>query len=293
MFAPPPPPAAVSIPAAAPTTLESAFTLARFSARRVSAPESVLSSDASVEDKLAALDAILSKIPNEPKAAKVAALDALTAAAGAAAQPPEVRAKAVTFAGYAMNQVEDDAARTRALTAILAALKLPAYRIFALRGLGPASHGLPKADEPRYQAALLDLLEGGVAGEERETALVALFSFVSTKDDLAKRSPALVAELDKRLLGPVEADPARFVADPRYTPGARAMTAAILWSSARHREELGQNAAGARVHALLVRLAAIETDATTLGWLKTYRDAAPAKPAKPGAKPLRRRGGDA
>jgi len=294
MFAPPPPPAAVvAAPAAAPT-LESAFTLASFSARRVSAPETVLAGEAPVDDKLAALDAIQSKIPNASKAEKVAALDALTAAAASAKQPPEVRAKALTFAGYAMNQVEDDAARSRALTVILAALKLPPYRIFALRGLGPAAHGTPKADEPRYQAALLDLLDGDAAGEERETALVALFAFVSTRDDLAKRSPALVAELDKRLLGPVEADPARFVADPRFTPGARAMTAAIVWSSARRREELGQPAAGARVHALLVRLCAVETDETALGWLKTYRDAAPAKPAKPAAKPKpRRRGGDA
>src|SRR3569832_2685228 len=105
MFAPPPPPAAVSVPAAAPSTLEAAFVAARLSARRVSAPESVLAGDATVDDKLAAIDAILSKIPNEPKAGKVAGLAALTAAAGSSSQPPEVRAKAETFAGYAMNQV--------------------------------------------------------------------------------------------------------------------------------------------------------------------------------------------
>src|SRR6185312_5961551 len=122
MFAPPPPPAAVvAAPAAAPT-LESAFTLASFSARRVSAPETVLAGEAPVDDKLAALDALQSKIPNASKAEKVAALDALTAAASSAKQPPEVRAKALTYAGYAMNQVEDDAARSRALTAVLAAL---------------------------------------------------------------------------------------------------------------------------------------------------------------------------
>jgi len=280
MFAPPPPPAAVSIPASAPLTLEGAFVLARFSARRVSAPETVLGGDAPVDDKLAALDAIQSKIPNAAKAEKSAALDALTAAAASEKQPPEVRAKALAYAGYAMNQVEDDAARSRALTVLLEALKLPPYRIFALRGLGPAAHGTPKADEARYQTALLDLLDGGAAGEERETALVALFSFVATRDDLAKRSPALVAELDSRLLGFIEADPARFVEDPRFTPGARAMAAAIVWASARHREALGQTAAGARVHALLVRLCALETDATALGWLQTYRDAAPAKPAR-------------
>lgn len=284
MIAPPPPAAVVSLPASAPLTLEGALVLARFSARRVSAPESVLAGDAPVSDKLAAIDAIHSKIPDEPKAAKVAALDALAAAASGAAQPPEVRAKALTFAGYAMPQVEDEAARARALFVLLDALKSPAYRIFALRGLGPGCHGLPKAGEALLQGGLLDLLDGSVAGEERETALVALFSFVSTRDDLSIRAPSLVKDLDRRLLGPIEADPAHFVADPRFTPGSRAMAAAIVWSSARHREELGQRAPGARVHALLVRLAAIETDETTLGWLKTYRDAAPAKPSKPGRK---------
>jgi hypothetical protein len=261
-------------------TLEAAFVAARLSARRVSAPESTLTSGASADDKLAALDAIQSRIPDEPARAKTADLDALTAAASAASQPPEVRARALAYAGYAMNQVEDDAARSRALSVLLAALKLPTYRIFALRGLGPAAHGTPKTQEARLQGGLLDLLDGPSSGEERETALVDLFSFVSTKGDLSKRSPALVADLDKRLLGFIEGDPARFVADPRFTPGARAMAAAIVWASARHREALGQTAAGARVHALLVRLCALETDATALGWLQTYRDAAPAKPAR-------------
>lgn len=274
----PPPAAVAAAPASTPLTLESAFVLARFSARRVASPESVLASDAPASDKVSAIDAIHSKIPSEPKAKKIAALDDLIAAASGAGQPPEVRAKALTFAGYAMPQVDDDAARSRALSVLLGALKQPAYRIFALRGLGPACHGLPKTGEPLLQGALLDLLDSGVAGEERETALVALFSFVSTRDDLFKRAPSLVAELDRRLLGPIEADPARFVEDPRFTSGARAMAVATLWTSARHREELGQPAPGARVHALLVRLCGIETDETVLGWLKTYLDAAPAKP---------------
>jgi hypothetical protein len=280
MIAQAPPAAVAAAPAAImPSTLEAAFAAARASARTVSDPASVLASAAPSADKLAAIDALHSRIPNEPLSAKIAALDALTAAAAGAGQPPEVRAKALTFLGYAMPQVENDAARTRALTVLLPALKMPAYRIFALRGLGPACHGLPKADEASYQGALLDLLDGSISGEERETALVALYSFVSTRDDLAKRDPALVASLDARLLGPVDADPARFVGDARFTPGARAMAVATVWSSARHRQALGQAAPAVRVHALLVRLAAVETDATVLGWIRTYRDAAPARPA--------------
>jgi hypothetical protein len=267
-------PPAVSAAAAAPSmTIEAAFVMARFAARRVSAPGTVLAGDGPLEDKLAAIDALLSRIPAAHRPEQVATLDALTAAAASAAQPPEVRAKALTFVGYAMNQVPDDAARTRGLAVLLDALKSPVYRIYALRGLGPACHDLPKADEGALQGALLDLLDGPVAGEERETALVALFSFVSTRDDLSKRAPALVAALDARLLAPIEADPAGFESDPRGTPGSRALTAATFWSSARHRRTLGNPAPAARVHALLVKLAALETDPTALAWMKTYRDA--------------------
>jgi hypothetical protein len=274
------PPAAVSrIEASAPALLETAFLAARVSARRVADPASVLESDAPAADKLAAIDALHSRIPGEPLAARIAALDGLAAAAGVGVQPPEVRAKALTFLGYAMPQVEDDAARGRALTVLLAALKNPLYRIFALRGLGPACHGLRKADEGGYQGALLDLLDGPIAGEERETALVSLYSFVSTRDNLAKTEPALVAALDARVLERLEADPARFVSDPRFTPGSRSMEIATVWMSARHRQALGQTAPAARVRALLVRLAAVETDETVLGWIRTYRDAAPVRPA--------------
>lgn len=255
--------------------------MARASARRLSDPASTLASGAPAADKLDAVDALSSRIPGEPLAAKIAALDALAGAAAGASQPPEVRAKALAFLGYAMPQVADDAAKGRALAVLLAAVNTPAYRIFALRGLGPAGHGLPKADEPALQGALLDLLDGPVAGEERETALVALFSFVSTRDDLAQRAPALVAALDARLLEPIAAEPARFVADPRFTPGARALAIATVWTSARHRQALGQSAPAARVRDLLVRLSYVETDATVLGWIRTYRDAAPARRAAP------------
>ena len=274
------PPAAVSrIAASAPYLLEAAFLEARASARRVSDPSAVLAGDAPASDKLAAIAALHSRIPTEPLAFRINALDALAAAAGGAGQPPEVRAKALEVLGYAMPQVDDDGARGRALNVLLAALKSPAYRIFALRGLGPASHGLRKSDEALFQGSLLDLLDGPVAGEERETALVSLFAFVSSRDDLARRAPALVAALDARLLAPLEASPERFVSDPRFTPGARAMEIATVWTSARHRQALGQSAPPARVHVLLVRLAAVETDPTVLGWIATYRDAAPARRA--------------
>jgi hypothetical protein len=282
MIAQAPPAAVAAAPAAVmPLALEAAFAAARASARRVSDPASTLASaESSTSDKLTAIDVLHSGIPTEPRAAKVAAFDALAAAAGSAGQPPEVRAKALTFLGYAMPQVEDDAARTRGLTVLLAALKSPAYRIFALRGLGPACHDLPEADDAALQGGLLDLLDGSIAGEERETALVALFSFVSTRDALSKKEPALVAAQDARLLAPIEADPARFAADSRFTPGARSLEIASIWMSARHRETLGSPAAGVRVHALLVRLASVETDPTVLGWIRIYRDAAPARAAK-------------
>jgi hypothetical protein len=100
---------------------------------------------------------------------------------------------------------------------------------------------------------------------------------VSTRDDLSKRAPAMVAQLDQRLLNPIDADPARFVSDPRFTPGARAMAAATIWMSARYRQSLGQPAPAARVHEVLVRLYAVETDEMVLGWLRTYRDAPPVR----------------
>jgi hypothetical protein len=276
MIASPPPAAVAAAPAA---TLESAFLALRFSARAISDPASVLSGDAPAADKLAAIDALHSRIPTAPLSFKIAALDALAAAASGSGQPPEVRAKALTFLGYSMPQVDDDAAKGRGLAVLLAASTAPAYRIFALRGLGPSCHGLPAADEASFQGELLDLLAGPVAGEERETALVALYSFVSTREDLGKRDPALVASLDVRLLEPIEADPARFAADARFTPGARAMAIATVWSSARLRQALGQSAPPERVRLLLIRLAAVETDPMVLGWIETYRNAAPARPA--------------
>jgi hypothetical protein len=278
----PPAAAPAAYAAAAPLslqTIEEAFVMAQASARVAADPAAVLAGAAPAGDKLAAVDILQSRIPGAKRAAKIAALDALAAAAGGAGQPPEVRAKALSVLGYSMPEVDDAAARTRALAVLLAALKKPAYRIFALRGLGSACHGLPKTEEAAFQGALLDLLDGPISGEERETALIALYSFVSTGEDLAKEAPALVASLDARLLAPIEADPVRFAADPRFTPGARAMTIATVWSSARFRQARRDAAPAARVHALLVRLGYVESDPMVLGWIRTYRDAAPARPA--------------
>jgi len=272
----PVPPAALA-PAPAPS-LEAAFVLARAAAAPAANPAAVLGGSGSVDGKLAAIDALHSRIPTQPKAKQAAALDALAAAAASDGQPPEVRAKALTYLGYAMPQVGDDASRSRGLKVLLAALKSPVYRVYALRGLGPACHELPAADEAAFQGALLDLLDGPVSGEERQTALVALFSFVSTRDDLAKREPALVAQLDARLLGPLDAAPALFVSDSRYTPGARELAIATVWSSARHRQALGDPAASIRVGAFLALLSAVERDPQVLGWIATYRAAAPPAP---------------
>jgi hypothetical protein len=272
----PPPPAAVA-PASAPS-LEAAFALARAAIAPAADPVSVLSGNASVEQKLAAIDSLQSRIPREPRARQAASLDALAAAAASPSQPPAVRAKALAALGYAMPPTNDDAARSRALTVLLSALRVPGYRLAALRGLGPAGHDLTPADEARWLTALLDLLGEPVSGEERQTALLDLNSFLLSREDMPRSSPALVAALDARLLAPLEADPAGFVADPRNLPGARELAIAAVWTSARQRQALGDPAPAARVHALLVRLAALETDAGVREWIRTYRDAAPPPP---------------
>lgn len=274
-----PPAAVAAAPETAPATIEAAFVLAR--ARTAAAtrdPFRVLSGDGPLEDKLAAIDRIQSRIPRDPRPRQAAALDALAAAARSEAQPPEVRAKALSTLGYAMFPADDDAARKRALPVLLAALRDPAYRVFALRGLGPASHGLAPGDEAAFQGALLDLLDGTLSPEERQTALTALYSFVATREDLPKREPALTAQLDARFLAPIERAPAAFVLGGAYTPGARALAVAVLWSSARHRHALGDPAPSVRLNMLLDVLSTLETDPGTLAWIRTYRTAPPPAP---------------
>lgn len=289
MFAPPPPAAVAPAPSEAPATLEAAFLLARAVTAPARAPLGVLLGDGTVEDKLAAIDAIHSRIPDQKKPQKISSLDALASAAAPGSQPVAVRMKALTYLGYAMPQVPDDAARGRALKVLIPALQEPLFRLAALRGFGPAGHDLPKSLEAPYLNALLGLLDGPVAGEEREAALTALAAFVTNHEDLSKRAPDLVAAIDDRVLAPVEKNPAAFVADPRGTPGSRALTASLLWMSARHRETLGDPAPAARAHALLVALDAVETDPTAKSWIESYRDAAPPRPAGLIARTTRRR----
>jgi hypothetical protein len=273
-------PPAASVPAPQAATLEVAFTLARAAARAAADPAAVLRDDsASLGEKLDALDALQDRIPGQKPGPQAASLDALAAAAADARQAPAFRAKALTLLGYAVPPTVNEAARGRAVVVLLAALAGdPAYRLFALRGLAPACHGLPKPLEPDFEDALLELLEGPSSGEERETALVALNAFVSGGADFPKRAPALLTTLDARFLAPIEADPAAFVRDPRWTPDARELAAAIVWIGARHRQADRDPAPAERVRLLLTRLIAVETDDTTLSWDVDYLTAAPPKP---------------
>jgi hypothetical protein len=271
--------APAALPPSPAPTLKTAFRAALAVSRTLRDPAATLrSSSATVEEKLAALDVLQSRLPGQTRARRVAALDAMAAAASSAAQPPAVRAKAYAFLGYSIPPAADDAAADRALRVLLAALPDPRYRLFVLRGLGPAAHGIPEADEAGLQGALLDLLDGPVSGEERATALVALYGFVGPRDDLARRKPALPAQLDARLTARMEADPAGFVRDPRGTPESRQMAIAVAWVSAREREALGDPAPARRMDAVLDRLAAVETDPTVRAWIRTYRTAPPPPP---------------
>lgn len=276
-------PAPVVLAAPAPSqsvySLEGAFAVARAAARGAADPRSVLAADGStLEQKLAAIDAIHSRLSRQNLAGRRAAIDALAAAAVDAGQPPEVRAKALTHLGYAVPLADDMKARAKGVETLISALQSPTYRIYALRGLGPASHGLPESHEAIYLTALLDLLDTAVAGEERGTAMVALYAFVSSRDDLPKRKPALLALLDARLLAPIESAPQAFVSDPRGSDASRQLAVAVLWSAARHRERHGDHAAVARTRTLFDRLAKIETSPTVRAWIDLYRGAGPAQP---------------
>jgi hypothetical protein len=277
MIATPAPAAYVPAPEAA--TLEASFVRAAAAARGAADPASVLRDDgASVAQQLDALDALQDRIPGQKPGPQAASLDALAAAAQDARLAPAVRAKALTLLGCAVPPVENEAARGRAVRVLLSALGDPAYRLFVLRGLGPASHGLPKALEPDFEEALLDLLDGPISGEERETALVALNGFISGGDDFAKRAPALLATLNRRVLEPLWDDPAAFARDPRGTPDSRELTAAILWIGTRHQQAAGDAAPAALFKTLMTRLIAVEPDAGARAWYASYRDAPPPKP---------------
>ncbi len=245
-------------PALPPVSLESAFIAARAAAKPAEDPISILSRAGSAAEKLIALDLLHASLPLAPQARRTKALEALRLVAVSPSEAPAVRAKALMHLGYAVPVVGDEKARAAAVRALLDATVAPAYRVFALRGLAPATHDLPESVEGEFQARILDLLASSLADEERITALLALDSFMRAREDLPRRRPDLVAALDAKVLVPIEADPAAFAAGG--IPSTRALTIAVVWHSARNRFSAGEPAALDRVNALLTKLAALETD---------------------------------
>jgi hypothetical protein len=260
-------------PALPPVTLEAAFVEVRAAAKPAEDPISILARAASPAEKLAALEALHSSLPLAPQARRAKALEAIRAAAVSPAEAPAVRAKALLYLGYAVPVVGDENARGAAVSALLDSTRLPAYRVFALRGLAPATHDLPTSVEAAVQAVLLELLGSPLDDEERITALVALDAFVRARQDLPRRRPDLVAELETRVLVPMEADPAAFAAGG--LPPARSLSIAVVWHSARNRAANGDAAALDRVVALLTSLSTLETDAAVKAQIAAFL-AAPA-----------------
>lgn len=249
-------------PAAAPppVSLETAYRSLQASAQAAEDPISILGRAASPSEKLAALEKLHGSLPLAPQARRVKGLEALRAVAVSGAEAPAVRAKALMHLGYAVPVVGDESARAAAVRTLLDAAASPSYRVFALRGLAPATHGLPESVEGAFQDAILALLARTLSEEERITALLALDSFARAREDLPRRRPDLVAALDTAVLAPMEADPAAFAA--KGSPSVRALTIAVVWHAARNRFSAGEPAALDGARALLATLAALETDAS-------------------------------
>lgn len=245
-------------PALPPPALESAYALVRAAAKPAEDPIAVLARAASPAEKLAALESLHSSLPFAPQNRRTKGLAALRAVAESAADAPAVRAKALMYLGYAVPVVGDEHARAAAVRTLLSATASPAYRVYALRGLAPATHDLPAALEGETQAVLLDLLVLPLGAEEKIVALVALDAFTRSRDDLPRRRPDLVNALEAAVLAPIEADPAGFAA--KGSPSARGLELAIVWHSARNRAANGESTALVRINALLTTLAALETD---------------------------------
>lgn len=260
-------------PALPPVSLEAAFVEARAAVMPAEDPISVLSRAASPDSKLAALEALQGSLPLAPQARRTQVLEALRLAAVSPAEAPAVRAKALMYLGYAVPVVGDENARAAAVRALLDAAASASYRVFALRGLAPATHDLPAAVEDAFQTTILDLLGSTLTEEERITALLALDSFLRSRGDLPRRRPDLVAALETRALVPMEADPAAFAAGG--SPAARSLMIAVVWHAARNRAANGENAALDRVCVLLTKLAAIEADAAVKAEIAAFL-AAPA-----------------
>lgn len=255
-------------PALPPFTLESAFV--ELNARAVKPPEdpiSVLNRAATPAEKLAAIDALHRSLPKAPQARRTLGLEALRGAAVSLSEAPAVRAKALTHLGYAVPVVGDEPAREAAVNALLDATA-GSYRVYALRGLAPATHHLPPSVETRVQATLLNLLAGTPNEDERLAALLALDGFVRERDDLPRRRADLVLELETRMLAPIEASPAAFAA--AGSANARLLALAVVWHSARNRFSAGEPAALTRVNALLTALSSIETDPAVLDEIAAF-----------------------
>lgn len=245
-------------PALPPISLEAVYVEARAAVKPAEDPIAVLNRTATPEEKLAALEALHASLPLSAQARRAKGLDAMRAVAVSPAEAPSVRAKALMYLGYAVPVVGDEGARYAAVRALLDSTRLPAYRIYALRGLAPATHDLPAAIEELFQSTILDLLDSTLTEEERVTALLALDAFVRAREDLPSRRPDLVAALEAGVLVAMEADPAAFSANG--TPSARALTIAVVWHAARNRAANGELPALARVNALLTTLSSLETD---------------------------------
>ncbi len=259
-------------PATPPTTIETSFVEARRAAKPAEDPISILNRAASPAEKLAALEALHSSLPLAPQARRAKGLEAIRTVAASTVDSPAVRAKALMYLGYAIPVVGDETARATALRTLLAATR-GSYRVFALRGLAPATHDLPASVEDDFQSTMLGLLDGTLTEEERVTALLALDSFVRTRDDMPRRRPDLVAALDSKVLAPVEASPAAFAASG--TGNIRSLILAVIWHTARNRAANGEASALSRANALLTALAPLETDAAVKAEIASFLAAPP------------------
>lgn len=260
-------------PALPPPTLESAYALVQAAAKPAEDPISVLARAASPAEKLAALESLHSSLPIAPQNRRTKGLAALSAVAESAAEAPAVRATALMYLGYAVPVVGDENARAAAVRTLLSATASPTYRVYALRGLAPATHDLPAAVEGATQAALLDLLVLPLGEEEKLTTLVALDAFTRSRGDLPRRRPDLVDALETAVLVPIEADPAGFAG--KGSPSARGLVLAVVWHSARNRAANGEATALDRINLLLAALAALERDAAVKAQIASFLAAPP------------------
>lgn len=260
-------------PALPPVSLESAYLSARAAVRPAEDPIAILQRAAPPAEKLAALEKLHGSLPSAPQARRARGLEAMRAAAASPAEAAAVRAQAFLYLGYSVPVVGDEKARAAAIGTLLDGARDSAYRVFALRGLAPATHDLPPAVEGPTQEALLGLLGGALTAEERITALVALDAFVRSREDLPRRRPDLAAALEAALVAPLEAEPAAFAAGG--PPSVRALTIAVVWHAARARAATGDGAALARANALLKALDALETDSSVKAQIAAFLAAPP------------------